>query len=125
MKGSKASGNRTKLTRDAALLSGKTCIACGAPAVSRVGEYPVCPRHCQTVSAPAPDQRWKKNVRDRHQRIPTRGSACGVCGRRDNLTRHHDWAGGAPGHPPRPIILCKGCHTLVEKGPQKRTEGAS
>ena len=115
MKRSKTRTNRTQLIRDAALVTGKTCIACGATAVTRVGDYPVCERHRHSVSPPDPDQRWKSNVRGRHQRIRTRGKVCQRCGRKDSLTRHHDWAGGTPGHPPRPIILCKRCHAGVEK----------
>lgn len=64
---------RTQLTRDAALATGKTCIACGAESVARVGDYPGCERHRSTVSPPDPRQRWKKNVRDRHGRIRTEG----------------------------------------------------
>ncbi len=36
--------NRTRLIRDAALATGKTCIACGQDAVDRVCDYPVCER---------------------------------------------------------------------------------
>lgn len=116
MKRLKARPNRTQLIRDAALATGKTCIACGATAVTRVGAYPVCEHHRHTVSPPDPDQRWKRNVRNRHQGIRTRGKACQLCGRKDNLTRHHDWSGGVPGRPPSPIILCKRCHANVERG---------
>lgn len=107
--------HRTRLIRDAALATGKTCIACGTNAVTRVGAYPVCERHRDTVSSPHPDQRWKKNVRCHHQRIRMQGKVCQRCGRRDNLTRHHDWADGTPGHPPRPVILCKRCHASIER----------
>lgn len=119
--------NRTRLIRDEALATGKTCISCGAKADTRVGDYPVCSRHRHTVHPPDPRQRWKKNVRDHHQRIETRGKICQRCGRTDNLTRHHDWASGTPGHPPRPVILCKRCHTRVDARPLGRggrVEGA-
>jgi len=75
----------------------------------------VCERHRDTVSSPHPDQRWQKNVRCHHQRIRMQGKVCQRCGRRDNLTRHHDWADGTPGHPPRPVILCKRCHASIER----------
>jgi len=111
----KARKARTQLIRDAALATGRTCIACGAEAITRVGDYPVCERHRPTVFPPDPRQRWKKNVRDHHRRIRTRGQTCQRCGRKGNLTRHHDWANGTPGHPPRPVILCKRCHACVDK----------
>ena len=116
----KAPRSRTQLIRDVALATGKTCIACGAQAVTRVGDYLTCERHRRTVHAPDPRQRWKKNVRDRHQRIRTRGKVCQQCGRKGNLTRHHDWASGTPGHPPRPVILCKRCHASVQQDWQSR-----
>src|SRR6266545_3788084 len=113
----KAPKHRTQLIRDVALTTGKTCIACGAEAVARIGDYPVCERHRRTVSPPDPRQRWKKNVRDHHRRIGTRGKVCQRCGRKDSLTRHHDWASGTLGQPPRPVILCKRCHASVESSP--------
>jgi hypothetical protein len=74
--------NRTQLIRDVALAFGKTCIACGREAVSRVGSYPVCVRHRTTVELPDPNWKWKKNVRTRHAdgsaREPARGVAAGV-----------------------------------------------
>jgi len=118
--------SRTQLIRDVALATGKTCIACGANAVTQVGDYPVCERHRHTVHPPDPRQRWKKNVRDRHGRFRTRGKVCQRCGRKGNLTRHHDWADGTPGHPPRPVILCKRCHSSADKevsGDQQRAAG--
>ena len=111
--------NRTRLIRDAALDSGKTCIACGRDAVGKVGDYPVCILHQTTVTPPDPLQHWKRNVRNRHGRIPRR--ACQLCGRRRGLTHHHEWKGGEPGHPPRPIILCRRCHRIADHRPSGRS----
>lgn len=104
---------RNQRIRDAALATGQTCIACGADAVARVGPYPVCARHQDTVRAPDPLQPWKDNVRGRHARLRMR--ACRRCGRRGNLTRHHDWTAGEPGRPPKPVVLCRKCHVEAER----------
>ena len=107
--------NRTQLIRDVALAFGKTCIACGRQAVSSVGNYPVCVRHRTTVRAPDPNWKWKNNVRTRHaRRMGAR--ACAWCGRRRGLTRHHDWAAGSRGRPPRPVVLCRRCHRIADSG---------
>ena len=107
--------NRTQVIRDVALAFGKTCIACGREAVSRVGNYPVCARHRSTVTTPHPNWKWKKNVRTRHaRRISAR--ACAWCGRRRGLTRHHDWSRGRWGRPPRPVVLCRRCHVIANSG---------
>ena len=100
------------MIRDEALATGRTCIACGDEAVTRVGDYPVCERHRSTVRAPDRDQNWKKNVRGRHARVPMR--ACARCGNTRNLTRHHDWAGAEPGRPPKVVVLCRECHVALE-----------
>jgi hypothetical protein len=76
---------RTRMLRDVALATGKTCTACGAEAVTPVG----------------------------HRRIRRR--ICVRCGRKRGLTRHHDWSTGEPGRPPRPIVLCRKCHDAVER----------
>jgi len=104
--------NRTRLIRDAALASGKTCIACGRDAVAKVGNYPVCAAHQVSVAQPDPDRDWKRNVRARHKRIAMR--ACKWCGRRDRLSRHHEWKSGTKGQPPRPVVLCGLCHAIAD-----------
>src|SRR5436309_5400448 len=107
------------MIRDVALTTGRTCIACGRDAIKRVGNYPVCPRHQTTVQAPDPNQKWKNNVRTRHaRRIFAR--ACAWCGRRRGLTRHHDWAAGSRGRPPRPVVLCRRCHRIADSGSAAR-----
>ena len=111
--------NRTQLIRDVALAFGKTCIACGREAVSSLGNYPVCVRHRTTVKSPDPNWKWKNNVRTRHaRRIFAR--ACAWCGRRRGLTRHHDWAAGSRGLPPRPVVLCRRCHRIADSGSAAR-----
>jgi len=114
----RSTGNRTRFFRDRALATGKTCLACGREATGRVGDYPVCARHQGTVLAPDPEQRWKRNVRGHHKQI--RMDACEWCGARTHLTRHHDWAKGIKGQPPKPTILCRRCHVRADQlGPSR------
>lgn len=111
--------NRTQLIRDAALASGKTCIACGQRAANKVGTYPVCALHRETVRARDANWKWKKNVRTRHaRRILSR--RCAWCGRRRNLNRHHEWTRGSWGHPPRPVVLCRRCHRIADCGSMRK-----
>lgn len=113
-RGQQGRRSRTQLIRDAALATGKTCIACGSDAVARVGQYPVCERHRDTVHAPDSRRHWKDNVRGRHRRVRLR--VCQRCGRTRNLTRHHDWTDGESGRPPKPVVLCRQCHVDAEMG---------
>jgi len=79
---------------------------------AKVGNYPVCAGHQVSVAQPDPDRDWKRNVRARHKRIAMR--ACQWCGRRDRLSRHHEWKSGTKGQPPRPIVLCGLCHAIAD-----------
>jgi hypothetical protein len=96
---------RSRMIRDTAIATGRTCIACGDLGGGVRRPVSACERHQHTVEAPHPNQRWKKNVRDHHQRIRIR--ICVRCGRKRGLTRHHDWSTGEPGRTPKPVVLCR------------------
>ena len=63
-----------------------------------------------------PLHKWKANVRKRSRLVKlVKCERCGKTGGKNFLGRHHEWAKGRPGQPPKvAAVLCKRCHMEVE-----------